>query len=188
MLNPVGTAFASGQRSTCGTPQREVEQAQAASASARARLSQNQAQENSAKAQMDTADFNLSERAVRARVSGRVEDIYFRAGEYANAGVPVLSVLPPQNIYVRFFVPEEALQSLHQGTRVHVGCDGCPQDLQATVSFIASQSEFTPPIIYSVRNRSRLVFKVEAHFEPGAQRQTMRPGLPVDVRPIAEAP
>jgi HlyD family secretion protein len=164
-----------------GTPQQAVEQAQDASASARARLEQNHSQEDVAKAQLATADFNLAERDVHSKVMGRVEDIYFRTGEYANAGTPVVSILPPQNVYVRFFVPETALSGLTQGMRVHVGCDGCRPDLEATIAFIAQSSEFTPPVLYSVQNRSRLVFKVEARFDNDADRERLRPGLPVNV-------
>ncbi len=169
-----------------GTPQQAVEQAQDAAASAHARLEQNHSQEDSAKAQLASAEFNLSEREVRSKVAGRVEDTYFRAGEYANAGAPVVSILPPENVYVRFFVPEAALSGLSQGSRVHVGCDGCPPDLTATIAFIAQNSEFTPPIIYSVQNRSRLVFKVEAHIDNAAYRDKLRPGLPVDVHIAAQ--
>lgn len=165
-----------------GTPRRDLETAQAAFDSAKARLAQTMSQREQAEAGLASAEFNLSERVVRAKVAGRVEDTYFRPGEFANAGVPVVSILAPQNIYVRFFVPEEALNQLDQNARVHIGCDGCPPDLTATVRFIASQSEFTPPIIYSVRNRNRLVFKVEARFE-GNPNMHMRPGLPVDVTP-----
>ncbi len=104
---------------------------------------------------------------MRSLVTGRVEDVYFRQGEYAGSGAPVVSILPPGNVFVRFFVPETALSSLMLGTPVHIGCDGCAPDLMGTISFIASDAEFTPPVIYSVGNRERLVFKAEARAEAG---------------------
>ncbi len=181
-----------------GSPRRDLEAAQAAYDSARARRNQAQAQQGQASAarrqadaqakqataSLDTAAFNLSERAVRSLVTGRVEDIYFRQGEYAGSGAPVVSILPPDNVFVRFFVPENALSSLMLGTEVRIGCDGCAADLTATISFIASAAEFTPPVIYSVGNRERLVFKAEARAASGLP---LRPGLPVEVWPVESA-
>ena len=103
--------------------------------------------------------------------TGRVESISPASGAE-------FSVLPPQNVFVRFFVPEPEVANLKLGTRVHISCDGCAPDLTGAIGFIAAQSEFTPPVIYSVGNRERLVFKVEARFQSGLPQ---RPGLPVEV-------
>ena len=108
----------------------------------------------------------------------------FRSGEYANAGVPVISVLPPQNVFVRFFIPEPEVANLKLGARVHISCDGCAPDLTGIIGFIAAQSEFTPPVIYSVGNRERLVFKAEARVMGGLP---LRPGVPAEVWPVDEA-
>jgi HlyD family secretion protein len=182
------------------SPVRDLEQAQAALQQARAshqqaearreqaeaQIAQAEAQENQAQANLKTAEFNLSERSVHARVSGQVQEIFFRQGEFVAAGTPVVSVLGRANVFVRFFVPEQDLASLRLGDTVRIACDNCPADLTATVSFIAREAEFTPPIIYSVENRDRLVFKVEARAEGGLD---LRPGLPVDVTPLpATAP
>jgi len=164
-----------------GTPRRDLEVAQAAYDSAAAKLSQLSAQADAARATLASADWNLSERVVRTRVAGRVEDIFFRPGEYASAGTPVVSVLPPGNIYVRFFIPETQLATARLGEQVRVRCDGCPPKLSAAITFIAAQSEFTPPIIYSVGNREKLVFRAEARA-PGLAG--LRPGLPVTVAPV----
>jgi HlyD family secretion protein len=176
------------------TPRREVEQAEAIMQSARARRTQAEAQRaqaaglraqaeaqiEEAEAALATAAFNLSERTVQARVGGAVQDIYFRAGEYATSA-PVLSILPPENVFIRFFVPEEDLAGLVLGDEVQIGCDNCPEDLTANISFISAEVEFTPPIIYSVNNRQKLVFKAEARAPGGL---ALRPGLPVDVTPV----
>lgn len=176
------------------TPRREVEQAEATLLSARARRTQAEAQRaqamglraqaeaqiEEARAALATANFNLSERSVQARVGGTVQDIYFRAGEYATSA-PVLSILPPENVFIRFFVPEAELATLALGDEVRIGCDNCPDDLSANISFISAEVEFTPPVIYSVTNRQKLVFKAEARMPGGLP---LRPGLPVDVTPV----
>jgi HlyD family secretion protein len=180
------------------SPRRDLETAQAASLSDRARRTQMAAQQtqavaarrqaealaNAAQANLATAEFNLAQRSVNSLVTGQVQDIYFRQGEYANAGVPVVSVLPPTNVFVRFFVPEQAVGNLKLGTEVHIGCDGCTADLVGMIGFISAQAEFTPPVIYSIGNRERLVFKAEARVTGGLR---LRPGLPVEVWPVEGA-
>jgi HlyD family secretion protein len=94
---------------------------------------------------------------------------------------PVISVLPPENIYVRFFVPEAQFAHVKLGQRVSIKCDGCAANITATITFIASQEEFTPPVIFSQDNREKLVFKIEARA-PGGLR--LNPGQPVEVRPL----
>jgi HlyD family secretion protein len=81
-------------------------------------------------------------------------------------------------------VPQTALQTVAYGDIIRIGCDGCAKGLTARVSFIARQSEFTPPVIYSVEERSKLVFLVEAlPDKPGA----LRVGQPVDVSVVPQA-
>ncbi len=115
-------------------------------------------------------------------VEGAVNDTLYRPGEFVSAGNPIVSLLPPQNIKVRFFVPQDKLPSLKTGTPVQVTLDGTDIVYAATVSYIATQAEFTPPVIYSQQTRSKLVFMIEAQFNP-ADSTTLHPGQPVDVRP-----
>ena len=131
-------------------------------------------------ASLASAEYALSQRRVVAQTDGQTEDIYYREGEYVAASIPVLSVLPPRNVYVRFFVPETQLGKVHIGERVRISCDGC-QPLDATISFIAQQEEFTPPVIFSEDSRTKLVFKLEARV-PGGMK--INPGQPVQVRPL----
>ncbi len=145
-----------------------------------AQIEQIKAQARQAQAALDSAVYQLSQRQITARVGGRIEDIYFRQGEYVPAATPVISLLPPQNVFVRFFVPEKAFSGLKMGQRVRIGCDGCPKSLTAKISFIAQQEEFTPPVIFSIANREKLVFKLEARADGGLP---LHPGQPVDVTP-----
>jgi len=146
-----------------------------------ARIAQIEAQEKEAQAVLAGARYQLSERDVVAKTEGRVEDIYFREGEYAPAMTPVVSVLPPKNIYVRFFVPETQFAKMKLGQKVSITCDSCAKNITATVTFIAQQQEFTPPVIFSVGSREKLVFKLEARAPNGLQ---LNPGQPVEVHPL----
>ena len=146
----------------------------------KARIDQVQAQQRQAAANLENANYLLSQRRVETKVGGRIEDIYFRQGEYAPASTPVISLLPPQNVFVRFFVPEKDFSQVKMGQKVRISCDGCANDMTATITFIAQQEEFTPPVIFSIANRSKLVFKLEARAPGGLK---LNPGQPVDVAP-----
>jgi HlyD family secretion protein len=135
-----------------------------------------------AHAALDMADWRLSQRRVAAPAAGRIADVLARPGETIAAGAPVVSLLPPGNIFVRFFVSETELASMHLGGQVAIACDSCPSDLTATISFISPQAEYTPPIIYSESTRAKLVFMIEARPRP-ERAALLNPGQPVAVRP-----
>ena len=130
-------------------------------------------------AHVNAAETRLRRRKLESTVNGSVQEIYFRPGEYVPAGRPVVSLLPPHNIKIRFFVPETLLPKVSLGQPVEIHCDGCKANVPARVTFISHTSEFTPPVIYSLEERSKLVYLVEARTgEPGE----LRVGQPVDVR------
>jgi len=109
-----------------------------------------------------------------------VVDTLFARGEWVPAGAPVVSLLPPANVKVRFFVPEPRLGSVTVGQKVALACDGCAAPIAGTVSFIAPQAEYTPPVIYSKDSRAKLVFLVEARPAP-EDAVKLHPGQPIDV-------
>lgn len=133
---------------------------------------------DAARASLTAAQVRLERRRMPAPVSGTVETLYFRTGELVPAGRPVVSILPPELIKVRFFVPEPALPMFQLGTSVTVTCDGCEEEVEATVSYIAASAEYTPPVIYSLEERSKLVFMLEARPRDPSK---LRPGQPVTV-------
>jgi HlyD family secretion protein len=134
------------------------------------------------RAALADAEWRLSRRQEKAPAAARVEDVFFRAGETASAGQGVVSLLTPDRLKLRFFVPEPHLAGIAVGRKIGVTCDGCAPNLTATISFIARTAEFTPPVIYSLTRREKLVFLVEAR--PDDLSQPWHPGLPVDVRPL----
>jgi HlyD family secretion protein len=130
-----------------------------------------------AKAALAQAAWRLDQKSVAAPVSGLVQDTFFVIGEWVPAGRPVASLLPPGNVKARFYVPETVLSSVQIGKAIEIRCDGC-QAIDAKVSYVSSQAEYTPPVLYSKESRSKLLFLVEARL---ASAQ-LRPGQPVDVR------
>jgi HlyD family secretion protein len=133
-----------------------------------------------ARAALAQADWRLGQKAQRAPESGLVQDTLFVSGEWVPAGAPVVNLLPPGNIKVRFFVPEAQVGTLKQGQPVTITCDGCAAPIPAQVTYIAPQAEFTPPVIYSRERREKLVFLVEAR-PSAADAPKLHPGQPVEV-------
>lgn len=126
------------------------------------------------------ADWKLRQKTVASTVAGVVNDTLFVRGEWVPAGAPVVSLLPPTNVKARFFVPETGLGAVKLGQAVKLACDGCGAPIEAHVTFIAPQAEYTPPVIYSKDSRAKLVFLVEARPSP-ADAVKLHPGQPVEV-------
>jgi HlyD family secretion protein len=134
-----------------------------------------------AKAALAQADWKLGQKTVNSPVTGLVQDTFYVLGEWVNANQPVVSLLPPQNIKVRFFVEERALGAVKVGQQASINCDGCAAPINARVTFISPQAEFTPPVIYSRQERAKLVYLVEARLAP-EDAVKLHPGQPLDVR------
>ena len=117
-----------------------------------------------AKADVTLAKTQMSDRAVAAPAAGRVERVFRRPGEFAQAGDPVIALLPPENMKVRFFAPEPMLAQAAGWPVVRVSCDGCGGPIEARMTFVASEPQFTPPVIYSLEQREKLVFLIEARL------------------------
>jgi HlyD family secretion protein len=133
---------------------------------------------DAARAQAAEARSALDDRIVLSPVGGTVEDVYFVPGETAGPGIPVLSILPEGPMKVLFFVPEPQRSGVALGYRLGVSCDGCPDGVVGTVTRLGSSPQYTPPIIYSREERSRLIFRAEARI--GADSGLL-PGQPVTV-------
>lgn len=146
-----------------------------------------QAALRTAEAQVTSAQTRLTRRRVFSPATGTVQQIYYRPGEMVPAGRPVLALLPPGNIKIRFFVPEAALPKIALGQDVTIHCDGCRDDLAAHVTFISRSSEFTPPVIYSVEERSKLVFLIEARMAAD-RTENLRVGQPVSIKLVERKP
>ena len=136
---------------------------------------------DAAKANLAQARWRLDQRRVTAPATATVADVLTQPGETLAAGAPVVSLLPPENVFVRFFIPEPSLASVKIGDAVSLTCDGCPPDLRGQVSFVAPSAEYTPPFIFSETTRSKFVFLAEARIAGGSLG--LNPGQPVSVAP-----
>jgi HlyD family secretion protein len=131
-----------------------------------------------AEARVVTSETRLTRRKAFAPVGGTIQQIYFREGEMVAAQRPVLSIMPPGNMKLRFFVPETELPKLSIGDEVRVTCDNCAADLTAKIYFISTTAEYTPPVIYSLDERNKLVYLIQAR---PSRPDALRVGQPISV-------
>lgn len=131
-----------------------------------------------AKANLDASQTRLARRTVYSPADASIQQVYYRPGETVPPGRPVVALLPPNNLKIRFYAPETELAAIKIGETVTVTCDGCAAGLTASVSFIAGSAEYTPPVIYSMEERSKLVYLIEAR---PTQPEKFRVGQPVSV-------
>lgn len=131
-----------------------------------------------AEARVNTSQTRLDRRKGFAPIAGTIQQIYFREGEMVQAQRPVLSIMPPGNMKLRFFVPEAELPKLALGDEVRVTCDNCAADLTAKIYFIATTAEYTPPVIYSLDERNKLVYLIQAR---PSRPDVLRVGQPISI-------
>jgi len=139
-----------------------------------------QAAVESQRAARDKAQWAFDQKQQFAPADAQVHDTLYRQGEFVAAGNPVVALLPPENLKVRFFVPQEMLPQIKTGEAVSIHCDGAAREFKAVINYISTQAEYTPPVIYSRETRAELVFMIEAKIS-AADAADVRPGQPADV-------
>ncbi len=138
-----------------------------------------ESQVEQAKAALEQAHWRLDKRTLTAPSAGRIDDVIRNPGDIAGPSAPVISMLPDGAVKLKLYVPEKQYSSVQVGDLLNVRCDGCPQGLTARVSYISPDPEFTPPVIYSLERRQKLVYLIEAR--PEADAGPLKPGQIVDV-------
>jgi len=187
------TTSGTGSRTSLDQAQASVSQYQAridqfSASEAAGKLAAREAEIEAARAKVSEAlasfqqaRTKLADLAPQSPLDAMVENTFFDVGEWVGAGQPVVSLLPPNAVTLRYFVPEAALAKAQPGTSIHFTCDGCGPEKTATITHVETSPEFTPPVIYSQGARAKLVFLVEAR--PDAIDPLLRPGLPIEVSP-----
>lgn len=131
--------------------------------------------------ELELAHWKVLQKKLSANVQAYVQDTLFRVGEWVPAGKPVISLLPPENIKARFFVPEKTLAKIQLNKEISIRCDSCKNPIAAKINYISSEAEFTPPVIFSRESREKLIYMVEARIEAEAAK-ALHPGQPIDIR------
>jgi HlyD family secretion protein len=133
-------------------------------------------------AQMKQVETRIARQSVFASADGIIQDVYFWPGEVVGAGQPVLALLPPENRKIRIYVSETQLSRFSLGSKIAISCDACGDKLEAGVIYISQQAEFTPPVIFSLQERGKLAFRVDAR--PDGADLKLPLGLPITAKLI----
>jgi HlyD family secretion protein len=132
------------------------------------------------RAALAQATWKLQQKQIASSQPGLVFDTLYQEGDWVSAGSPIIQMLPPANVEVRFFIPQTVVGSLKLGQAVSVHCDGCAANVPSTITFISNQAEYTPPVIYSNESRAKLVFMIIAKPAP-ENAALLHPGQPIAI-------
>jgi len=145
---------------------------------AKAKVDQNQVLADTAT--LKQAEWSLSQKALKSSSNALVYDTLYREGEFVPSANPIIRLLPPQNIKIRFFVPQSIATEITLNSKVIVEVYGVNEKISAIVNYVSQSAEYTSPLIYSNENAHKLVFMIEA--KPDTKNiQALHPGQPVRV-------
>ncbi len=160
--------------------QAAMKDVQAAQLSARsAQIAAARSRVLASRADASVAGISVSRRTIVSPVAATVQDILHRPGEVVGAGQTVIALAVPERLRIRFYVPQAMLAKINLGDKIQVTCDGCAGVLAASLSYISPETEYTPPVIYSIKERAKFVVLVEAR--PIGAALSLKPGQPVTV-------
>jgi len=137
------------------------------------------AQVEQAQASLKLAETQLSYTVLYAPISGMVLVKSGEMGEVVNPGTSILTLANIENVWLKAYIPETELSKVKWGQEVMVTTDLRPQKIyQGKISFISSQTEFTPKQIQTEKERVTLVYRIKVDI-PNLDRE-LKPGMPAD--------
>lgn len=139
------------------------------------------AQAAQAEAALAAAEAVLDDMTIEAPFAGVVTLRHREPGESVTAGAPVLTVMNPEDRWVRIYVREDRIGAVHLGASATIRSDTFPDKAYAgEVVFVASEAEFTPKNVQTSEERVRLVYAVKVRVKDDPARE-LKPGMPADV-------
>jgi HlyD family secretion protein len=137
------------------------------------------AHEHELEAQLDAAKTQLTYTQIHAPIDGVVLTKNVESGEVVNPGTPVVSIADINALWMNIYIPETQTGFVKLGQSVRVHVDSFPgETFKGTISFVSSESEFTPKTIQTQEERIKLVYRVKVSLENTGQR--LKPGMPAD--------
>ncbi|MGQ0723453.1 MAG: HlyD family secretion protein [Candidatus Eiseniibacteriota bacterium] len=146
------------------------------------------AQVAEAEAHLAAAEAALRNMTIEAPFDGVVTVRHREPGEVVAAGAPVLTVMNPDDRWVRIYVREDRTGAVALGAKATIKSDTFPDKAyEGAVTFVASEAEFTPKNVQTTEERVKLVYAVKVSVR-GDPAQELKPGMPADVElQLAEA-
>jgi HlyD family secretion protein len=135
-----------------------------------------------ARANVELAEATLANGTVVAPFAGVVTTRHREPGEAVSPGAPVLTLLDPDDRWVRIYVREDVVGRVQLGMAASVTSDTYPErTFDGEVVFIASEAEFTPRNVQTAEERTKLVYAVKVRITSDPDF-VLKPGIPADVR------
>ena len=149
---------------------------------ATARIAQTEHALAAAEHEVELLTVNISDNSLVAPRDGRVQYRVARIGEVLPAGGKVLTLIDISYVYMDIYLPTLDAGQAKVGTEALIVLDAYPNiAIPAKVSFIATQSQFTPKTVETQTERDRLMFRIRVRIDPALLRehaQAVRSGLP----------
>ncbi len=147
-----------------------------------------QSEHAQARASVQAIEAVLANMTIRASFDGVVTVRHREPGEIVPAGAPVLTVMNPNDRWVRIYIPENRIGAVHLGKKATISTDTWPDKRYAgEVTYIASQAEFTPKNVQTTEERVKLVYAVKVRISDDPKFE-LKSGMPADVRLEETAP
>jgi HlyD family secretion protein len=122
----------------------------------------------------------LARYTLRAGTPGEVTDVSVKAGEMASVGTTAVTLADTTHPYADVFVPQGELASIRAGARATVRVDASSAPFDASVEYVAPETEFTPKFLFSPRERPNLVVRVRVRIDDPGRR--LHSGVPAFAR------
>jgi len=160
----------------------QLDGAIAALSAATARVAQTEHALNAAQHEVELLNVNIADNTLVAPRDGRVQYRIANIGEVLPAGGKVLTMIDISSVYMDIYVPTLDAGRARIGTDARIVLDAYPNIvIPAKVSFVATQSQFTPKTVETATERERLMFRVRVRIDPAllrAHAAAVRSGLP----------
>lgn len=141
--------------------------AEAALKSAIASRADAAAASEAAQAEVARIQSQIDDATLKAPTRGRIEYKLVQKGEVVSAGAPIATLLDLSDVTMTIFVPAKAAGQLSIGDEARIILDPAPQYvIPASVSFVASEAQFTPKTVETSDEREKLMFRVKLKIAP----------------------
>jgi len=145
------------------------------------RIAAQRALVSQAEASVAQVEAVLSNAVVTVPFDGLITVRHREPGETVSPGIPVLTVMDPEDRWVRIYVREDRIGEVGLGRSATIFSDTYPdREYEGEVVFIASEAEFTPRNVQTTEERVKLVFAVKVRIT-GDPSHDLKPGIPADV-------
>ena len=123
-------------------------------------------------AEVDRIEAILVDLKLVAPRSGRVQYKISQAGEVVNAGTRIVTLLDLHDVYMTIYLSAAQAGQLALGDEARIIIDPLPQYVvPASISFVATESQFTPKSVETAEEREKLMFRVKLQVDPKVLEQ-----------------